>query len=85
MVPLVIVALGPEVLVHNLLLTVPGAVSALEVPVGAEELVGRVMALSGPALAVGGMLAQVPLPEFQVEPAVQLVVTVAVSSSCALL
>ena len=74
--PLVIVGTGPgpETKDQTLVETVPGAVSVAEVPVGALVEVGKVMALSGPALATGGMLAQsVPL---QVVPVVQVAATV---------
>src|SRR3989344_8638166 len=54
--PLVIVAtLGPETVFHSRLAMVPSESLAVA-PVGAEVLVGKVIALSGPALTVGGTL-----------------------------
>ena len=73
---------GPEIFVHEVLAIVPGAVS-LAVPVTVTELVGKVMAWFPPAFAVGAMLAQV-VP-FQSDPAVHVVVTVAVESNIPLL
>jgi hypothetical protein len=56
-VPLVMVGVaGPEMKDQDLLATEPPG-SLSDVPVGAEELVGSVITLSGPALAVGGVLA----------------------------
>ncbi|OFZ55478.1 MAG: hypothetical protein A3D92_23375 [Bacteroidetes bacterium RIFCSPHIGHO2_02_FULL_44_7] len=46
--PFVIVADGPEILVQTVLEIVPSE-SVADVPVGAEEEVGKVMNLSGPA------------------------------------
>jgi hypothetical protein len=66
---------GPETKDHTVLETVPIGVSVAEVPVGALVEVGRVIALSGPALATGGMLAQVLVEVLQVLPGVQLEVT----------
>ena len=57
--PLVIVAtLGPETVFHSRLAIVPSE-SVAVAPVGAEVLVGKVIALSGPALTVGGTLGTV--------------------------
>ncbi len=55
------VALGPEVLVHTVLLIEPSE-SEAEAPVGAEELVGKVITWSGPAFTEGGVLAAQTLP-----------------------
>jgi hypothetical protein len=46
---------GPETKDQTVLTTVPGGVSVADVPVGALVDVGKVIALSGPALATGGI------------------------------